>query len=141
LPAEKYNFAPSQSIFVSSQKTSYEGVRTFGALVVHVAQANYGMAARFSGLKPAVNPASLAELKSKDEIVAALAESFAFVHKAIGTLTLENAFQSIAGTNSRVVILAGNLAHTSDEYGQMVEYARMNGVTPPPSGPPAPPKK
>lgn len=37
MPAEKYAFAPSQAIFVPSQKTSYDGVRTFGGLILHVA--------------------------------------------------------------------------------------------------------
>ena len=140
MPAEKYAFAPSQAIFVPSQKTSYDGVRTFGGLILHVAQANYFMAARFSGLQPDVDVKSLAELKTKDEIDAGLAASFAFLHKAIGTLTIDNAFQS-AGSTSRIVTVAASLAHTSDEYGQMVEYLRMNGVTPPSRGAPAPPKK
>ncbi len=54
---------------------------------------------------------------------------------------MDNAFQSVAGSTSRVVTVAASLAHTSDEYGQMVEYLRMNGITPPSSGAPAPPKK
>ena len=140
MPAEKYAFAPSQAIFAPSQKTSYDGVRTFGGLILHVAQANYIMGARLSGLKPDVDVKSLAELKAKDEIDAALAASFAFLQKAIGTLTIDNAFQSV-GSTSRVVTAAASLAHTSDEYGQMVEYLRMNGLTPPSSGAPAQPKK
>ena len=140
MPAEKYGFAPSAAIFVPSQKAEYAGVRTFGALMIHVTQANYGMGAKLGGMKPDVDMASLAELKDKEQIVAALAASFAFVHKAIGTMTVENAFQSLGGVTTRASLAAGNVAHTGDEYGQMVEYARMNGVTPPPSGPPAPPK-
>jgi hypothetical protein len=140
MPAEKYGFAPSAAIFVPSQKTDYAGVRTFGALVVHVAQANYFMGAKLGGMKPDVDLASLAGLKDKDQIVATLAASFAFVHKAMGTITAENAFVSLGGPLTRATLAGGNVAHTSDEYGQMVEYLRMNGVTPPPSGPPAPPK-
>jgi hypothetical protein len=90
-----------------------------------VAQANYIMAARFSGLKPDVDVKSLAELKTKDEIDAALAASFAFLHKAVGTLTIDNAFQSV-GSTSRVVTVAASLAHTSDEYGQIVHLANLN---------------
>jgi hypothetical protein len=140
MPAEKDAFAPSQAIFVPSQKTSYDGVRTFGGLILHVAQANYIMAARISGRQPDVDVKSLAELKTKDEIGAALAASFAFLDKAVGTLTIENAFQSV-GSTSRVVTAAASLAHTSDKYGQMVEYLRMNGITPPSGGAPAQPKK
>jgi hypothetical protein len=109
MPAEKYAFAPRQAIFVPSQKTSYDCVRTFGGLILHVAQANYIMAARFSGLKPEVDVKSVAELKTKDEIDAALAASFAFLHKAVGTLTIDNAFQSV-GSTSRVVTVAASLA-------------------------------
>lgn len=140
MPADKYAFAPSQAIFLPSQKTSYDGVRTFGGLILHVAQANYVMAARFSGLKPDVNVKSLAGLKIKDEIDAALAASFAFLQNAIGTLTIDNAFQRV-GPTSRVVTVAASLAHTSDEYGQMVEYLRMNVLTPPSRGASAQPKK
>jgi hypothetical protein len=141
MPAEKYGFAPSSAIFLPSQKVEYAGVRTFGALVVHVAQANYGMGARLGGIKPDVDTASLAKLKDKDQIVAALAASFAFVHKAIGNMTAENAFQSLNGPTTRASMAAGNIAHTSDEYGQMVEYLRMSGAAPPPSGPPSPKAK
>src|SRR6202043_3724734 len=73
MPADKYGFAPSAAIFVPSQKTEYAGVRTFGALVIHVAQANYGMGAKLGGIKPDVNPPALAALKDKDQVVAALA--------------------------------------------------------------------
>jgi len=140
MPADKYGFAPSPAIFVASQKTEYAGVRTFAALVIHVTQANYAMGARLGGMKPNVDMASLAGLKDKDQIVEALAASFAFVHKSIGTMTLENAFQSLNGTVTHATLAAGNVAHTADEYGQMVEYLRMCGVVPPSSGPPAPSK-
>jgi hypothetical protein len=91
-------------------------------------------------MKPDVDMASLTALKDKDQIVAALAGSFAFVHKAIGTITVENAFQSLNGPMTRATMAGGNIVHTADEYGQMVEYLRMSGVMPPPSGPPAPSK-
>ena len=140
MPAEKYGFAPSPAIFISSQKTEYSGVKTFAALVIHVTQANYAMGARLGGMKPDVDMASLTALKDKDQIVAALTGSFAFVHKAIGTMTVENAFQSLNGPMTRATMAGSNIVHTADEYGQMVEYLRMSGVMPPPSGPPAPPK-
>jgi len=140
MPADKYGFAPSAAIFAPGRETDFVGVRTFGALVIHVAQANYGMAAKLGGIKPDIDPASLRGLTDKDQIVAALSASFAFVHKAFGTITTENVFLSLGGPTTRATLAAGNLAHTFDEYGQMVEYARMTNVKPPPSGPPAPPK-
>ncbi len=92
MPADKYNFAPSAAIFASSQKTDYlspdnKGVRTFGQMVAHVAQANYFYGGLLSGLKPEADVKAIGTLKEKDQIVAALEKSFAFVHQAIGTLT------------------------------------------------------
>ena len=133
MPADKYDFAPSAGIFISSQKTDFTTVRTFGALVVHVTQANYGLGARFGGIKPDVDVKGLAALKDKEQIVAALAASFTFLHKAIGTITVANAFESLNGPTTRATLAGGAVVHTSDEYGQMVEYLRMNGVVPPAS--------
>jgi hypothetical protein len=140
-PADKYGFAPSAAIFAPGQETAYAGVRTFGALVIHVTQANYILGSRVNGLKPDIDPTTLPKLTSKDEIVAALAASFAFDHKAIGTLTAANAFESAGGPFTRCTQAAFIVVHASDEYGQMVEYLRMNGIAPPASGAPAPPKK
>jgi hypothetical protein len=136
MPADKFGFAPSAAIFVPSQKTEFTGVRTFGALVVHVAQANYGLGGRIGGPKPTVDMAALAKLTDKDQIVAALEASFAYVHTAIGTLTPENVFESAKGPmpdGTRGSMAAFVAVHTSDEYGQMVEYLRMNGMVPPAS--------
>ena len=132
LPADKYGFAPSAAIFAPGQQTEYAGVRTFGGLVIHVAQAHYGLGSHLSGLKPNIDPTTLAKLSSKDEIVAALA-SFAFDHKAIGTLTTANAFESVGGPFTRSTQAALIAVHASDDYGQMVEYLRMNGIVPPAS--------
>lgn len=140
-PADKYGFAPSAAIFAPGQQTEYSGVRTFGALVIHVTQANYILGSRLNGLKPEIDPATLPKLTSKDEIVAALEASFAFDHKAIGTLTTANAFESVGGSFTRSTQAAFIVVHASDEYGQMVEYLRMNGIAPPASGATAPPKK
>ena len=147
-PADKYGFAPSAAIFAPGQQTEFAGVRTFGALVIHVAQANYFLGSRLSGLKPDIDPTTLDKLSSKDEIVAALEASFAFDHKAIGTLTNATAFESVSDRtpggaiipSTRCTQAACIAVHASDEYGQMVEYLRMNGMTPPSSGAPAPPK-
>ena len=133
MPAEKYDFAPSAAIFVPSQTTEYKGVRGFGPMVVHVAQANYFYASTLSGIKPDVDVKALGNLKSKDEIVAALGASFAFAHKAIATLTPANAFDGVRGTQTRASMAGALVAHGFDHYGQLVEYLRMNGMVPPAS--------
>ncbi len=133
MPAEKYSFAPSAAIFVPSQKTDYEGVRNFGQMVLHVAQANYFYGGLVSGLKPDVDTKALANLTDKEQIVAALEKSFAFVHQAIGTLTPQNAFESARGSQTRASLAGGVIAHGFDHYGQLAEYLRMNGIVPPAS--------
>lgn len=137
MPAEKFDFAPSQSIFVPSQKTEFATVRTFAQQATHVAEANYFFYSGVSGLKPDVDPREILKLTKKDDIVAALAGSFAFAHKAIATLTPGNSFQVLKfeepGTWTPATLAAFGVAHAFDHYGQMVEYLRMNGIVPPAS--------
>jgi hypothetical protein len=132
-PAEKYDFAPSAAIFVPGQGSEYAGVNTFRATVLHVAAANYSYASAVSGIKPDVDVKGLAAIQGKDKAVAALAASFAFSHKAFATLTAQNAFESVRGTQTRASLAGGLVAHGFDHYGQMVEYLRMNGIIPPAS--------
>jgi len=133
MPADKYNFAPSAAIFVAGQKVQYDGVRTFAQIVTHTIQANYNSFASIGGIKPDVDTAAIAKLTSKDDIVKALADTFAFAHKAVANVTAANAFLSVRGTQTPVSMLAGAVGHANDEYGQAVEYLRMNGLVPPAS--------
>lgn len=134
MPAEKYGFAPSAAIFVPSQTVKFDGVRTFAEQVTHVAQANYSFGAAISGQKPEVDVDAIGKMTKKDDVVAALAGSFAFMHKAIGTLTVANAFEVIKtqepGLQTRGTLVAFTVGHCFDHYGQMVEYLRMNGLVP-----------
>ena len=137
MPADKFDFAPSQAIFVPGQKTEFATVRTFAQQATHVAQANYFFYSAVSGLKPDVDMEALPKLTKKDDVVAALAGSFAFAHKAIATLTTANVFEVIKvpepGMWTRGTIAGFGVAHAFDHYGQMVEYLRMNGIVPPAS--------
>lgn len=138
MPADKYNFAPSQAIFQNSQKTDYlspndKGVRTFGQMVAHVAQANYSFASGIGSMKPDVDVKAIATLTDKDKLVDALAASFAFAHRAIETLTPANAFETVRGEQTRASMAGFLVAHGFDHYGQLVEYLRMNGHIPPAS--------
>ena len=135
MPANKYTFAPSQSIFASSQKTQFETVRSFVAQVTHLAEANYFFF-EWSGIKPDRDVKAIDAITTKDEAVAALEASFVYAHKAIATITTENAFVAIKpvdGFSTRVTVAAFAAAHGNDHYGQMVEYLRMNALVPPAS--------
>jgi uncharacterized damage-inducible protein DinB len=102
-----------------------------------VAEANYFFAMTFSGLKPDVDMKGLEKMTKKEDVVAALAGSFAFAHKAVATITPQNAFVVIKspepGFATNATLAAFLVAHANDHYGQMVEYLRMNGLTPPAS--------
>lgn len=130
MPADKYDFTPA-SVTIPGAK--YDGVRTFAAEVKHVAQANFYFYGAVSGMKPSMDVKGIGALKTKDEILNALAASFAFGHKALATVTAANEGDplDIDGLKTKGTVAAFAVAHGFDHYGQMVEYLRMNGVTPP----------
>jgi len=135
MPADKYSFAPAQGIFAAGQTTQFDTVRTFVAQVTHLAQANYFFFG-WSGIKPDRDMKAIGSITTRDEALAALEASFVYAHKAIATITAENAFVAINpidGFSTRTTIAAFAAAHGYDHYGQMVEYLRMNGIVPPAS--------
>lgn len=134
MPAEKYSFAPSAAVFAAGNTVKFEGVRTFAQQATHVAEANYYFYSSLSGLKPEVDTTKIETLTKKEDVVAALAASFAFAHKAVATITAANAFVTIKGVDgmqTRASLAAFGVAHGYDHYGQMVEYMRMSGLVPP----------
>lgn len=137
MPAEKFGFAPTAAIFVPGQTTEFATVRTFAQQATHVAQANYFFYMTVSGLKPDADVAAIGKLTDKAAVVAALAGSFAFAHKAIATLTPANAFEVVKldepGFYTKATLAQFAVSHANDHYGQMVEYLRMNGLVPPAS--------
>jgi hypothetical protein len=135
MPADRYGFAPAQSIFAPGQRTQFDTVRSFVAQVTHLAQANYFFFS-WGGIKPDREIKAIGSITTKDEAVAALEASFVYAHKAIATITPENAFVAIKpidGYSTRVTIAAFAAAHGNDHYGQIAEYLRMNGIVPPAS--------
>lgn len=139
MPAEKYDFAPSQAIFAPGQKTEFATVRTFAQEATHVAQANYFFYSSATGMPMDANVQAIAKMTKKEDIVAALAGSFAFAHKAIATITAANAFETVkfeeipGVVETRATLAQFAISHANDHYGQIVEYLRMNGIVPPAS--------
>lgn len=134
MPADKYNFAPAHGEF--------KGVRTFGQQVSHVAAVIYMVSA--AALEQP-NPSETGKgengpesLQTKDDIVKYLKDAFAYGHKAMGTLTEQNLMQMVKSAFGdskapRVAMAEVAVWHSFDHYGQMVVYARMNGIVPPAS--------
>jgi uncharacterized damage-inducible protein DinB len=121
MPEDKYNYAPTTGEF--------KGVRTFAQQVKHVAQANYYF---WSFAGDTTDAKAIDSLTSKADIVKALKDSLAAAHKAIATITDENALV-MTKTGTPAGMTSFGLAHMMDHYGQMVVYLRMNGIVPPAS--------
>ena len=134
MPADKYSFAPTTATFASASPAKYATVRSFAEELTHLIGANYYFYSRVSGTTPPDAAKAARTLKSKDEILAALKQSFAYAHAQVATITPENAFlgiEGVDGIHTRATVAAFAVAHGYDHYGQIVEYLRMNGVVPP----------
>lgn len=136
MPEDKYAFTPATG--------DYKGVRTFALQVKHVANANFILYSAILGQDPppGVNFIGVAngpeDLTTRNQIVKFLRDSFALGHKALQTLTVENALTPlpkppIAFMNTRLALASFSCSHAWDHYGQIAEYLRMNGIVPPAS--------
>jgi uncharacterized damage-inducible protein DinB len=138
MPEEKFDFTPES---LKIQGAAYEGVRTFAGQVMHLATDNYDMWSVLTGepvppgMKDVNGPP---EIKTKANIVKYLKESFAMGHRAIATMTAENAMDPMPFRGRklpRLDLAFWALTHSNDHYGQMVVFLRMAGVIPPASRP------
>jgi uncharacterized damage-inducible protein DinB len=135
MPEDKYGFAPTNGEF--------KGVRNFAEQVRHVAATNYMFGAAILNEKPPVpvegqNENGPANIKSKADIMKYLRDSFAYLHKAVGSINEQNLVEPInafggTGNATRLGMATLTVGHCFDHYGQMVEYLRMNGIIPPAS--------
>jgi hypothetical protein len=130
MPESKYSFAPANGEF--------QGVRTFAEQVKHLAAANYQLGAATLGEDPPAgtqNESAPPSVQTKAEIMEYLKGSFACLHRAAAVLSEKNMNDPIAskGGRTRMWLLIDAVAHSSNHYGQMVEYLRMNGIVPPAS--------
>jgi hypothetical protein len=133
MPADKFDFAPSRDLFRTGSPAEFATVRTFAQQLTHVCGEPYRLFAPF-GVKPDadVDPKSFDSLKSKEDILKALKQSFDYQNKVIASMAPENSFTPAGPRNmTRVSALAAILSDEGDHYGQLVEYLRMNGIVPP----------
>jgi DinB superfamily len=130
MPEAKYSFAPA--------KGEFQGVRTFAEQVKHLAAANYQLGAAALKEQPPAgtqNESAPPSVQTKAEIMEYLKGSFACLHRAAAAINEMNMNEPIAakGGRTRMWLLIDAVAHSSNHYGQMVEYLRMNGIVPPAS--------
>jgi uncharacterized damage-inducible protein DinB len=133
MPGGKYSFVPTDGEF--------KGARTFAQQVKHVAAANFEFGAAILQEKPPVEigeESGPESVKSKEEILRYLKDSFTYVHKALGTIDEKNAVETVKspfgeGRVTRLGMATLTIGHCWDHYGQMAVYLRMNGIIPPAS--------
>jgi uncharacterized damage-inducible protein DinB len=124
IPAEKYTWRPAAD------------VRSVAEVFLHVSTANYNLY-KLVGTPP---PSGL-DLKSleksttdKAKVVATLKDSFAHARAAITAVPdadLGKSLDWFGGKNTERGVLLFVVRHAAEHLGQVIAYARMNGVVPP----------
>jgi uncharacterized damage-inducible protein DinB len=122
IPEDKYDYRPG------------EGVRSVREVLTHMIQANYGLPGVIGAKPPADAPKDFKELKDKKQIIASLKRSFEHTRNVVNALSKADfdKDKKFLGndTTYRGVISFMN-AHTNQHLGQLIAYARVNGITPP----------
>jgi hypothetical protein len=116
MPAENYSFKPTPD------------VRSFGALMAHIADHQVRFCSQARGAAKKGNP----DLTGKAELVEALAASFKECDAAWDSITDANASETV-GQRSRLGTLLVDVIHSNEEYGYMSVYFRLKGIVPPSS--------
>jgi hypothetical protein len=134
MPEDKFNFAPTNGEFT--------GVRTFALQIKHVAATNLALSLALLQEKPQIDPTldnGPDDIKSREDVLKLLRDSFAAAHRAVATVNDQNATEMITSPWNpkskmpRLAMATMLTWHSFDHYGQMVEYLRLNGIIPPAS--------
>jgi uncharacterized damage-inducible protein DinB len=125
VPADKYSFKPTPA------------QQTFGERVVHVATINNRFLGFLGGKAAAPTVDAKAAAMSKEAALKAMSDSFDYGIALLKEQTDQTMTQSVMaafmGPSTRARVTWFLIGHTWDIYGQLVVYARLNGVTPPAS--------
>jgi uncharacterized damage-inducible protein DinB len=125
MPAEKYSFKPSPEM------------NSFGHLMMHIAQSNNTFCAKISG--QAAPEAKMAETDSKDKLVAAMKDSFAFCTTALANVDDSKLGEQFVLFGNRPMSRGGALVALggswTDHYATQAIYLRLNGILPPTAQP------
>ena len=132
VPADKYAWRPAP------------GVRSVGDVVMHVAADNYFLPAAMGVAPPAATGINGQDYKtaaafekkkmSRDEIIAELDKSFAFLTTSMNAVTdakLEAPLEIFGQKSSGRAMWVSTTTHLHEHLWQLIAYARSNKVTPP----------
>lgn len=124
MPDDQYAFKASPDI------------RTFGALIAHIADAQGRTCAAVAGSTP---PESAGSKTAKADLVGALKASFDICDGVVNALSDDDATKTVSmgrgGPRSKFAVLWGVIAHSNEEYGYLAVYMRLKGIVPPSSEP------
>ncbi|HUK54960.1 MAG TPA: DinB family protein [Candidatus Binatia bacterium] len=119
-PADKYAWHP-------------EGARSTGEVFMHIASGNYSYANAMGTPRPeGVTSDSLAKITEKAQIIEALKKSFAHLKAAVNNVSDPDKTTKMRGrdwTMREIMLTAA--AHDHEHLGQLIAYARENGIVPP----------
>jgi hypothetical protein len=123
MPEENYAFKPAPD------------VRTFGQLVGHLADAQSFFCSSAAGEAPPAGGIEKGKT-SKADLVAALKDAVAYCNKVYAGMTDAKGGEMMKMMNmdfARLTVLAANIAHDYEHYGNMSTYMRIKGIVPPTS--------
>ncbi|MEZ4589069.1 MAG: DinB family protein [Gemmatimonadales bacterium] len=110
-------------------------VRSFGEIAGHLANANYAFCAAAKGEK-SPQTANYEKATGKAAIVAGMKAAQEYCDQALKSIPHERSMAEVTlfGMKGTVNwVMAFNLAHNSEHYGNLVTYMRMKGMVPPSS--------
>jgi hypothetical protein len=122
MPADKYGYHPTPAQW------------TYGKIVSHVIQANFGACGMLSGDGPGKGP-TVTETTPKDQLIPVLKQSFETCQKALDGLKDSNLGGTITyfggAKKPRARALVELTDDLEDHYSQLASYLRLNGMIPP----------
>jgi len=128
MPEENFAFQPTAA------------VRSFGAILTHVAGASYELCASAKNEDAPFKEDSFeGKMTTKADIVKVTNEAIAYCDAAFAQLTDANMADKVhagfGGQNqvSRLTSLIGQIAHDNEHYGNLVTYFRLKNMVPPSS--------
>jgi uncharacterized damage-inducible protein DinB len=120
IPADKYTWRPG------------EGVRSVSEVFLHVATANFGRSGMLGTPAKGIDLHGLEKSTTdKNKIVDQLNRSFAHIELAISNSDVQKHTKVLGRDTTGGDVLFLMVTHLHEHLGQMIAYARINGVVPP----------
>lgn len=109
------------------------GVRSVGEVVMHVTGGNYFLLS-FAGVKAPADAPQGENAASRAQAIAAMKASFDFVRRALRGVSdadLDKPTTMFGQQTTYRNVYLTTVSHAHEHLGQLIAYARSNGVTPP----------